>query len=265
MNKKRPVVTWVIIGICLIINLLITFSSLENKTEAAILFGAYYKPFILAGEWWRFLSVGFVHVSYIHLFVNCFSCLSLGQALENRMGKKSYLLIFLISVIGGSLFLFAAEGNTVAVGLSGGLYGLMAAYTFFIIQAGGWNHPMIRASLIRAYAINIMINFMPNVSVSAHIGGYVSGLLVTMLLFGAKQRRRHCALAIALFLFFTGITAYRNTGIPADQEYFASDARILNKVKNIGLESYAYHIAERLDTIYHENGKVTYLLQLEDE
>ena len=265
MNKKKPLVTWVVIGICLLINLLIVFSSLENKTEAAILYGAYYKPFILAGEWWRFLTVGFVHVSYLHLFVNCYSCLVLGQILEKRMGKRNYLLVLLISVIGGSLFLFAAEDNTVAVGLSGGLYGLMAAYTFLVIQVGGWNHPQIRAALIRAYMINIFINFMPNISVSAHLGGYVCGLLTTMLLYGAKQRKKHYAFATVLFLFFTGITAYRNTAIPADQEYYASDARILGKVKNIGLESYAYHIAERLDTIYHEEGKVTYLLQLEDE
>ena len=52
--KLIPPVTKTILFVCTAITVLIHVIPFEgNSTETAILFGAYYKTFVSAGEWWR--------------------------------------------------------------------------------------------------------------------------------------------------------------------------------------------------------------------
>ncbi len=254
--------TYAVLIICLAVHLLIQFSGFDNLNEAAILWGAYYKAFILAGEWWRLLTAGFVHVQLLHLFVNGMALSSLGSAMERTLGRWKYLAVLLGSVIGGSLFLFAAEGNKVAVGISGGLYGLMAGYTYMLIRAGGWKNPVVKTALIRTYMINLLINFMPGVSVSGHIGGFMAGLFLTVLLTEAdKTVRLHYFAAAVLYFIFIGILTGRNAYIAQDEEYYMTDLRVLSYEKDAGLSQHAENMAARLDDLYNNDGFLTEALK----
>ncbi len=263
MKKMRnPVATWVILAICIAIQMAITFLGKESTTETAILLGAYYKSFIVAGEYWRLLTCGFVHISIFHLFMNGMSLLNIGSAYEQRFGVIRYLAILFVSIIGGSLFSFCMQGNIVAVGLSGGLYGLMGGYILMLITSGLYKNPAVLSQLMRVLIINVMINFMPGVAVSAHLGGFIAGMIMTAFFLemekSFKIRMGICGLVLCGVL---GYYVTQNTAIRTDQVYLLSDYRILSMEKELGFSSHAYHMAEKLDKIYATGSMLQTMLE----
>ncbi len=259
-----PPVTLGTVIVCTVIFILSLFSGMENAAESAILCGAYYKPFIMCGEYWRFLTAGLVHVSFLHLAVNMFSLTSMGSFMELKMGHLKYAVILFGSVIGGSLFTFCTEGNTVTIGLSGGLYGLLAGYSVIVFSMDLAKIPVIRTSLIRTYVICILMNFMPAISVTGHIGGYIAGLFLTALLSEETKKKFksiHFRIAAVLYAAVLCIFTYRGWRIPAEQIYMRSDYNILKRECEIGLKSHAVRMAERLDVLYDSEDTLSWLIR----
>lgn len=256
--------TYAVMFVCIFLYLLakiLGFSS-SNSSETAILLGCYYKPFIIAGEWWRLLSVGFVHMQLLHLLLNMSSLYVLGNILEPRIGHIKFLLILFASVIGGSLWIFILDGNVVTVGLSGGLYGLMVCYIMIVAANGGMNNPMIRNSIMRTIVINLCMNFIPGVSYSGHIGGAVTGLLFSMLLLDEgmiRQYRKHACISVIIFSCFLGYMTKQKSYISLSEVYKGTDYHILEKYQSFGWDSYAQHIASNLDALYGDNDLSTIL------
>ena len=253
--NNKPLATYAVMIICFIVFVLTNFFPVSTPSETSILLGAYYKPFIIAGEYWRLLTVGFTHVSLWHLFVNMMALMNLGRFMEKIVGSWRYAAILLLSVIGGSAFYFITSRNTFAVGLSGGLYGLMAGYTLIVCYSGSWKNPQVMSALIRTYMINLMINFIPGVAAGAHAGGFFTGLLLTGLLLPQKEKRNnmHFGLALAALI---GVMAYlvpQNAFIDSEHVYALTDVRILRYEKQIGFGDHAARIAQKLDTIYTDN------------
>lgn len=263
MNKlKNPTATWVIFLICVLIQMAIAFFGSESQSETAILFGAYYKSFIMAGEYWRLLTCGFVHVSIFHLLMNGMSLLNIGSAYEQRFGVVRYLVILFVSIIGGSLFTYCMEGNIVALGLSGGLYGLMGGYLLMAIVTGAYKNAQVLSSLVRIVLINLMINFMPGIAYSAHLGGFLCGMIVTAFFLeidkAFKIRMGVCAAVLCAAL---GFAVVRSSTIRVDQMYLLSDFRILSQEKKMGFSSHAKHMAEKLDKIYDTDNALSAMLE----
>ena len=243
-----------IIIICAVICLLIQFwPPYLNLTERAILFGAYYKAFIAAGEWWRFLTVGFVHVSFLHLMMNMLSLHALGRALEPSMKTAGFLILLFGSVIGGSVFLFCTSGNTVGVGLSGGLYGLLAAYIYLMSIAGAMKIPQVRSGVYRTVLMNLLINFMPGVAWRAHFGGAVTGLLLIMILSRRNvmdDLKRNSIIAFCILLLVSAAAVKKNAYINRSERYLRTDINLLRCESSLGMTSYAADMAKNLDRIY---------------
>ena len=254
MKQKLPAGTAVLV-ICIAVFILRWFVPLENTAEGAILCGAYYKPMILAGEWWRMLTCGFVHADFMHLAANGFSLLMLSQALSQVLGRKKFYVILIASILGGSLCVFAVSGNIIAMGLSGGLYGLMACYTWLLIRARAFRNPAVRRQVIPMYAVNLLINFLPGVSAAGHIGGFVTGFMLSgILAVPQEESRKHFVICSVLLVVVTGFFCMRNAYIPKDTRYLLSDLHVLGQEKKMGLENHAYRIAERLDDVYETDG-----------
>ncbi len=262
-NFKKPYATIVILVLCVLVNMGITFTGGDNQTETAILFGAYYKAFVCAGEYWRLLSCGLVHISLWHLFMNGLSLMNIGTVFEQRFGIIRYLVILSGSIIGGSLFMFAAEGNTVAVGLSGGLYGLMGGYIVMVMASGNYKRPEVISQLIRIILINLMINFMPGVGVMAHLGGLLTGMVLTALFLKEyPQFRMRMAIAGVVLCLVTGYFVYKGNVIREDQKYLLTDYNILMAEKKIGLDNHAYKMAQNLDHLYGYMDTLTSMLEV---
>ena len=263
MKQQRKIpTTTVILVICALITVVISFwPSGLNDSERAIFFGAYYKAFCAAGEWWRFLTVGFVHVSVIHLFMNMTSLYMLGRALEPTLKPGKFLVLLFGSVIGGSVFYYCTGRNTVAVGLSGGLYGLLAAYVYLVWQGGALRIPQVRNAVLQTIAINLVINFMPSVGWRAHFGGAITGLLLIMILDereNIRDMKRNALLALAALCVVSVFAVRKSSDLSNDDIYLLTDAHILEKECDLGFENYARHMAQNLDRVYDSD----YLEQL---
>ena len=253
MKQKKTVATNVIIAICFVVWLFIQLFPSDSTITNSILIGAFYKPFVLAGEYWRLLTAGFVHVDMWHLAMNMMALFSLGKIFEPLLGVRRYLLILIPSIIVGSLFVLASPENSFVVGISGGIYGLLAAYVTLILRTGGWRMPPVRAALMNMLFINLLLNFLPNISVHAHLGGFVTGLIIYGLITTEKEevykRINHIVALVGLVIVLCFIS-WQNRSIPTRSRYLGTDYKVLQILHNGPLREYSYFLAERLDTVY---------------
>lgn len=263
IGNKRPYVTYGVSAICIIIYALIHFTGIIDETNASIVFGAYYKAFILAGEYFRLLSVGFVHVTILHLFVNLISLMQLGSMLEIVLGHAKFILLLFVSILSGSLWVFILDGNVLSVGLSGGLYGLLAC-EIYILYIHGWvKHPNIRAQMINIIMINLLINLMPGISVSAHIGGFIGGLLFSCICIPYRRKDKTDTLkaTIAFGLYVIGICyfAITNAYISNQEQYKRTDIEVLEIYQDYHLNQHVNKMIDRLDDIYGDKDISIYM------
>jgi rhomboid protease GluP len=151
------------------------FGSIDNYT--LVRFGAKYGPLIQAGELWRFLTPVFLHGSLLHLGMNSWVMFDLGPAVEALYGRQKFLVLYVVTGIGGNLLSYWWHPYTVSIGASGAIVGLVGA----MITYGYRNRRSVadatRNMFVR-WAIYVLIFgfLMPVVDNAAHIGGLLSGM-----------------------------------------------------------------------------------------
>lgn len=244
--KELPI-TFLFIGICILVYLFQLFFG-----RFYVYFLAYYRPFILAGEYWRLLTVGFCHFDFFHIFMNLYGVWIYGNIFERQLGSLRYFVLLVGSILGGSLFLLFRPTSTLAVGLSGGLYGLMAAIIFLYIRTGAIQNPQFRSSLMRLVFINVLINFMPNIAFMAHLGGFVAGMLLIIALDKDTDKSLAINSFIATVILFVAITYFGFTKkeMPEPRLYDL-DVAILRAENHLFPDSkHVEYIAKRLDVLY---------------
>lgn len=136
---------------------------------------------VMEDEPWRYLTAGFLHFSLVHIVANMICLLAWGVPLERGLGSLKFVFLFVASIIGGSyLSVMMHEGLFIGAGASGGTSGLLGALMgLWIIGRLG-----LPASF---FVINIGLNiavafFAPGVDWQAHLGGFLTGLVLGMLL-----------------------------------------------------------------------------------
>jgi membrane associated rhomboid family serine protease len=175
-GSGAPVVTYSIIGLCVLVYVLQAFSG--GIVTDALQYAGVYSQHELFQPWRLFTSI-FVHYSILHIALNMYSLLIFGALLEPLLGRIRYLVLFLISGFAGSVaVLLIAVPEQAVGGASGAIFGLFGA--FFVIQRRlGGN----ATQLLVLIGINLVIGFIPSFGISwqAHIGGLVGGALVGLI------------------------------------------------------------------------------------
>ncbi|MGY5883093.1 rhomboid family intramembrane serine protease [Modestobacter lacusdianchii] len=154
-------------------------------------------PFLVdLGEWWRVPTSAFTHVSPVHLLLNMFALLLFGSELERMLGRARYLTVYLVSALGGAaaLQLFGSYFGGV-VGASAAIYGLMAAFGVVLVQ-----QKQDLRGLLTLLGINLVISFLPGVSLLGHLGGLVTGALTAAVLVFAGRRRPLAVAGVAVLV-----------------------------------------------------------------
>jgi membrane associated rhomboid family serine protease len=164
----------VVLAVCGVIFIYIV-SGRGDSLKRAVRCGCYDRERIRQGQWWRLLTVGFTHIQPWHIAMNLMALYNL-RVLEDYFGHAWYALILLASVAGGSLLEYATSRVRYSVGLSGGLYGLM--FSYFLILLTYRSVSGLRGIAL-TLILNLIINFMPGVAWQAHIGGAITGMLLT--------------------------------------------------------------------------------------
>ncbi len=184
--QRKPTVSWALAATCVAIFALQMFWGDGQPVLAAAGMGALIPNRVLAGDWWRLFAVMLLHANFIHLLMNMMAMLSFGPFLERLMGSGRYLLLFVLSGLGGSILSLTRGGEGIGVGASGGIWGLMLAGAVVVT----WPRGLLPTSLAtqmkqRAWVpvgINLMYSLQPGIDIRAHIGGGIAGGLLVLLL-----------------------------------------------------------------------------------
>ena len=140
-------------------------------------------------EPWRLLSAVFVHGSLIHIGMNMLSLINLGRTLERHFGSARFLLLYLLSgVLGFCATLWWRGSNAFSVGASGAIFGLLGAFigALIIRRNPGWQRVFL-GNLIMAGVLTFAV---PGIDNAAHVGGFLAGLALGLLLELERQPRR---------------------------------------------------------------------------
>jgi len=208
---EAPVATYVIIGICVALQL----GEMASGANAAagglggsslIQNFALFGPSVADGEVYRLLTAGFLHSGFFHLLVNMFSLWVLGTMLEPGIGRLRFVLIYLVSLLAGSFGALIVTPHAVTVGASGAIFGLLGAGIVILRNRG--IDPM-QSGLPLWIGINLVFSFaVPGISIGGHIGGLIGGALAAIVLFELPDRvRRLPAIAPMLAAVALGAAA----------------------------------------------------------
>jgi membrane associated rhomboid family serine protease len=146
---------------------------------------------IRAGEQIRLITSGFLHGDMGHLFFNMFTLYMFAPVVINYFGSASFFLIYMASLVFGSLLTLLMHKNEYsyrAIGASGAVVGIlysailidptMNLYLFFIpipIPAYLFGIGYLLYSIYGMKAKN------DNIGHTAHFGGAIGGYLITLL------------------------------------------------------------------------------------
>jgi membrane associated rhomboid family serine protease len=206
-SSGRPIVTFSIIGVCLVIYGIQFFTGDSNSPVTNSLI---YAPFLTSTEPWRMLTSIFIHASIIHVAFNMYSLWVVGPALESLLGRIRYLVLFFVAGFGGSVgVLLIAPSNEAVLGASGAIFGLFGAY-FIIARRFGGNVTYLLVVIV----LNLVVGFIPGLGIAwqAHVGGLVAGSAVAFIYLETRNRSRRVAqiLFVALVaLILVGLTVFK--------------------------------------------------------
>lgn len=148
-------------------------------------------------QYWRFISSGFIHADFTHLFFNLFSFYFFGTQLENifsvifpGMGPEMFVLFYLLGILVADLPTYFKQKNNAyfnSLGASGAVSAVIFAgimffptekiYLFGLLGIPG----IIYAGLFTWYSIEMDRRGKDYVNHSAHLYGGLFGILFVSL------------------------------------------------------------------------------------
>ena len=218
---SAPVVTQALI----IINVLVFFA--ETATGAPLqgggggtvyVHGALLGPLIEQNhEYWRIVTAGFLHDGILHIALNMFFLYIIGRTLEPAIGSVAFAAIYFTSLITGSFGALLFQPDAWTVGASGACFGVLGA---LIVVAYYRGISIWQSGLGATLLINIVFSLSVNgISIGAHLGGLVGGMITGWLFVQLAERRRMPAMAlagcviVAVAGFAAAIAVAGNTGL----------------------------------------------------
>lgn len=142
----------------------------------------------------------FLHAGWLHLIFNMWFLAIFGDNVEDRLGHFGYLLFYLVTGLAASVtnFAFSVHSPIPSVGASGAIAGVMGAYFFLYPRARvltwfGFFVFWLPAWLVLGYwfvlqfisgaatEITYAARQTGGVAFWAHVGGFISGLILIKL------------------------------------------------------------------------------------
>ena len=178
-------VTQVLIGVNIVLYLIMLIhSSLES--DWWMLGNA-----VAAGQWYRLITSALLPgaggLGLLDIAFNMWALFIVGPAMERQLGAVRYLAVYLLSAIGGAVsYYFLAPPGQPALGASGAIFGLFGAW-FVVARRLGVD----ARGVVFLIVINLALGFVvPYIAWQAHVGGLVTGGVLTAAYVYAPRQRR---------------------------------------------------------------------------
>ena len=164
--------------------------------------GALYGPLVANGDWWRLFTAMFLHYGPIHLAFNMLALWFFGAAVEQAIGRGRYLLVYIVSGLAGSAGALVFTPNSVTVGASGAIFGILGAALVLERQ----RNYVLGGGAIGIIVLNLVFTFaIPGISIGGHLGGLVGGALCMLAL--SRFGRTHAIYGRPGLLGILGVVA----------------------------------------------------------
>jgi membrane associated rhomboid family serine protease len=138
---------------------------------------ALFGPAVDHGDWWRLITSAFLHGGVLHIAFNMLALWWLGAPVELVLGRARYLGLYLVSGLSGAAGALIANPNSITVGASGAIFGLLGAGLILEWQATG----SLAGNYLMLIVINLAISFaVPGISIGGHLGGLIGGIVTTL-------------------------------------------------------------------------------------
>ncbi|MFC3039066.1 rhomboid family intramembrane serine protease [Virgibacillus xinjiangensis] len=197
-----PIFTYLLLLLNISCFLVVEFYGDSTSINDLIKYGAKYNPAVIDGEWWRILTSMFLHIGFLHLFMNMLAMYYIGSLTERIYGNSRFLAIYMLAGIGGGLASFAFTVN-VSAGASGALFGLFGALLFFGVPHKKVFFQTIGMNIVILVGINIVFGLaVPQIDNGAHMGGLIAGFIAAAIVYLPKERKMLIqVLAMSTYLF----------------------------------------------------------------
>ncbi|WP_010096996.1 rhomboid family intramembrane serine protease [Ornithinibacillus scapharcae] len=215
-SNGKPIVTYLLIAINAILYLLLEFNGGSESNETLIEYGAKFNPLILDGEWWRVVTSMFLHIGLFHFISNMLFLYYFGSLAEKIYGSLRFFFIYMLAGIAGSVASFAFVTN-LSAGASGALYGLFGAFIYFGLFHKKIFFRTIGKDILMLLGINIVLGFvLPQLDVTAHMGGLVAGFIAAGIVHFPKKRKLGIQ-ALAFIIYAIAIYSVLMFGVTNNQ------------------------------------------------
>ena len=146
--------------------------------------GQYNMYVIEHGWYWQLLTSMFVHVDFLHLFLNMLFLLIFGIRAEELFKEEEFFAIYFMSGLVGNFLTLLMPLSVVSAGASGAIFGMFGACVIYMRKMVGGS---IIGALIFSFYFLLLNSASPEINLFAHFGGLVAGLLIGYVL--AKSRK----------------------------------------------------------------------------
>ncbi|HXA59473.1 MAG TPA: rhomboid family intramembrane serine protease [Streptosporangiaceae bacterium] len=175
---------------------------------------------IAQGEWYRLITSAFLHAlpsqgffGISHIVLNMAGLWVLGRLLENLLGWWRYLALYLLCALGSSVLFFLIAPLDAALGASGAIFGLAAAYFVFSRR--------LRQDLAGAnrLILTYLVWMVLTAGITAwqgHLGGLLTGGLVGLAFAYVPKKQRtflHLAAAGATLLLLIVLVLLKTSSL----------------------------------------------------
>ena len=174
---------------------------------------------VSGGDYYRLFTSMFLHYGLLHLLMNMWALWVLGRTLEAVLGPLRFLVLYLVAGLGGSVSVYLfANPHAPTAGASGAIFGLFAAL-FVVLK----RLKRDTSSVIPILVINLIISFVPGISLAAHLGGFLTGgVLAAAFAYAPRNMRNRvqAMAAIGMVLLLLAMTAYGTSMLAGTQSVF---------------------------------------------
>ena len=210
-TSGKPIVTYFLIGSCVLIFLIQLGSQSYHSGQLFYSYGLI--PSVLMGHnqlaldlyvipaYLTIFSSMFMHGGFMHLIGNMLYMWIFADNIEDNLGPRKFIIFYLLSGVGAAMtqVFMDTQSQIPMVGASGAIGGVLGAYLI--------NHPNARvlvlipfgffSQLIKIRALFVLgfwfiLQFISSgggVAYAAHIGGFVSGMIL-ILFFNKRVKRK---------------------------------------------------------------------------
>lgn len=215
---------------------------------------------VVHGEWYRLISSMFLHFNFEHILMNMLSLFIFGKIVESIIGSWRMLIIYIISGLYGNFVSLSFNTTTISVGASGAIFGLIGSIFVIMYLSKNFNKKMIGQLLIALLVLIVFSLFMSNINIMAHLGGFISGVLITLIGYFFKTQRSLFWSFLIVFLLIFIILQIRIFTISEDNIYdkLIRDEMIkgnYSEAKNVVKQTLNNNYAD--DETYYLSGLIT--------